>query len=834
MVFLGAALILGGAGDEYPLIRLCLEVLAILAFWATTHAGSTLPRSALGRLFMGLLAAWAALIAAQLQPLPPWLWQSLPGRQAATALLKASQDNGWHSLSLTPDLGALSLQALIVPAVAFIVTSAMPRHDRQSVLRLLVTIGVLDAILGIMQSAAGTDAPLYPFASDHRGVGIGLFVDRNHQAAFLLVAMACAFIKGVIRDYQTARVPMRLGRDILSAGIFGVLAIGVIATASRTGIAMLPLALIGFATLASRKSPHRRFIIGASCIFAVLAFVFYFSPLGQDVLARFSVAASDDRRLYWANTVYALRNFLPLGAGFGSFAHVYIGVEPLAQVQLQWINHAHNDYLELVLEGGWPAAVLAIAALVGIAVGVVNLWRRGEHNSALATAFGIGVILVFSLVEYPLRMTGTAVAMAILVAMLLPGGVARAADDGAALKPARRILVSAAAAAGVVIVVTTQVSISLLMARHAEEAVAVTPWLSAAWRSAALDELAMGKLDLAAGDARRALAISPTDTIAARVLAMWDFAHNRQDKGAALMLAASTLGWREPFVELWMVQTAMVAGRDDIAVDHIDALLRQRLAGDAMLQELRVLFRKPSGQLAVIAALKDHPGWRQGLFNVLAGDAVSEPAAIDHFLNELRTAGIGASPDETELMRWSLADRGGYLQAARIWTESGGTRLLADIGAGGDGRPMREFGPPFVWRAPALPGVTITPEKADEIPEVPVLWISSDGFAQGAALVQTIALPPGHLLLKIVLAPGGEAAAGLTEWNITCRALGANAGPTAIQLRWTRQTDGRMVGLGMVPDIGHCNGEDLALFVTGNSGKPFAFALQHVAIDKAP
>ena len=65
-------------------------------------------------------------------------------------------------------------------------------------------------------------------------------------------------------------------------------------------------------------------------------------------------------------------HYAPFGGGFGSFEAAYKIVEPVNLLSLQYLNHAHNDYLELAIEAGLPG--LALAGLWIVLIGWLS-WR---------------------------------------------------------------------------------------------------------------------------------------------------------------------------------------------------------------------------------------------------------------------------------------------------------------------------------------------------------------------------------------------------------------------------------------------------------------------------
>jgi O-antigen ligase len=70
-----------------------------------------------------------------------------------------------------------------------------------------------------------------------------------------------------------------------------------------------------------------------------------------------------------------------------------------------YFNQAHNDWLQILIEGGAPVAILAVVGILWYIASVLKLFLSTSRNlSHLFFWFGIMAILaIASLVDYPLR-----------------------------------------------------------------------------------------------------------------------------------------------------------------------------------------------------------------------------------------------------------------------------------------------------------------------------------------------------------------------------------------------------------------------------------------------
>ena len=112
-----------------------------------------------------------------------------------------------------------------------------------------------------------------------------------------------------------------------------------------------------------------------------------------------------------------------MGSGFGTFQAVYAMHETPATMLSEYVNHAHNDWLELWLEGGIPAAMLMAAFVILFFWQAARIWNpRGPYAPMCChapPASACWCCCFTRLVEYPLRMPALACIFALLLAIML-------------------------------------------------------------------------------------------------------------------------------------------------------------------------------------------------------------------------------------------------------------------------------------------------------------------------------------------------------------------------------------------------------------------------------
>lgn len=180
------------------------------------------------------------------------------------------------------------------------------------------------------------------------------------------------------------------------------------------------------------RGPQGRRIAGGSLLIvaavAVLAVAAPFSRLAQRLRAQDDPAAEDvnfGRRLdFWSGAARLSLDQPLLGKGLGSFQAAAAGLDlptpltpaaPIARYRLT-LEHAHNDWLELAVEAGWP---LTLAALL-----CAGAWlrRRLREDAAQPGRLGLEAVVVaafaLSLVDMNMRTPGLAWGLVLCFAAL--------------------------------------------------------------------------------------------------------------------------------------------------------------------------------------------------------------------------------------------------------------------------------------------------------------------------------------------------------------------------------------------------------------------------------
>jgi len=445
-VFLLVALLMGGAsrGDvpSQPFVRLAAIALIAICALQLDRGQWRQVRPAL--LF---LAAIGAAIAIQLIPLPPGLWGSLPGRTLYVGALEAARiEPVWRPLSLTPDLTLNALLAVLPPMAAAIAVGTLDRAAYPVLVPILIVGILLSALVGILQISGGG---LYFYRITNEGSAVGLFANRNHQALFLSMGFpllaAWALSSHADPAYRRVRGWLAL---CVAAGIFPILLV----SGSRAGLvlgaagALAALLLVFIEGGRRLGGPLRRLLlilVPVLLIAGMIALTIYTSR--DEAVQRLAEGQEFERRAEFLPIyIQMARDFFPFGAGYGSFDPIFRHYEPTGTLRYTYLNQAHNDLMQIVIEGGLLAVLLLVAFIAWFAKAVWRVWFQDSRSptrlAGRAATIMAALILAGSLVDYPLRTPLMAVMMAIICTMLLrrsqPQAPAEAQKDDLAQKQA--------------------------------------------------------------------------------------------------------------------------------------------------------------------------------------------------------------------------------------------------------------------------------------------------------------------------------------------------------------------------------------------------------------
>jgi O-antigen ligase len=385
-----------GAVDVWSLIPLSVLTIILLVLWTTDgikrdefrFSGSSLQIPLLTLIGLGCI---------QLLP--------LGGSGAA--------EPGVSSLSLDAFATRIFTIRLFLLFLFFAATLTFLNGKRrvQRIVTAVIIFGSLMAFVGILQKLTSPEA-IYGLRPTPQAIPFGPFVNQHHFAAFM--EMTIGLTLGMLLGGSVARdkKPFYLIALVL-------MAIAVVMTGSRGGMvgvfATASFVLItAYAALRSSRTQGGnsglKIALGAAAVLiAAVGGVLFLS--GADPLVRgigLDGARADvtsGRMHFWSVAWQIFLENPLIGAGFDAFGVAFTKFDT-------WngyfrVEQAHNDYLQMLTDGG-VLAFACVAAFIfllfrrGVVV-IRNSTSPGRRSAAIGALAGCIGILVHSFFDFPLR-----------------------------------------------------------------------------------------------------------------------------------------------------------------------------------------------------------------------------------------------------------------------------------------------------------------------------------------------------------------------------------------------------------------------------------------------
>ncbi len=425
---------------------------------------------ALGAIFLG-----GAL---QIVPLPSWIVAMISPATAiiSNELLPAQPEiiapgklpeslPGWPTISLY----SLATRQMLVRLLAvFLLFSAVRVNiaSTASLKRLawVATVnGVCLALFGIVQFVQNRSPTglmqRSVFGYQTRSDVFGPFICRNHFAyyanicvgftiALLLLGSKSESDRRARRTYKAAALEEQSADEEATISILGILhsplqlwlsaamaaiIAGLLCSMSRGGVVALLVGLaITFCLRGFTGHRVRRLELAVVPVLLLVGLVGWVGvkPLQSRLNPFSSDVAADGRFAIWSNLLPLTWRYPIFGTGYGTLQYV----EPLYRERDYggynadvYVDHAHNDYLEAMIEGGVLRLGLSIAIVYFLLRYGRKAMKRHEIRTPGRLAFGalvgISAVAVHSLVDFGLFTPAVTVLVAVTAAQLC--GMAR-------------------------------------------------------------------------------------------------------------------------------------------------------------------------------------------------------------------------------------------------------------------------------------------------------------------------------------------------------------------------------------------------------------------------
>jgi O-antigen ligase len=279
--------------------------------------------------------------------------------------------------------------------------------------------GFVVAAFAVVQSFS-SGGELYWFREPRQGGSIyGPYVNRSHYAGLMEMLTPIPLILSFTRFPEgNQRLLARTAAVLMASTIF--------LSQSRGGMVAFAVQMAVLAVIVAREKKGRTAATSLGIFLLLVAGVLVWlggSELNQRLISIHAEAAAEvaggTRLDIFRDTLRMFPQKPILGWGLGTFPEVYPHYRTF--FTNLYINQAHNDYLQLLVEMGalgFAAMLWFLGTVYYKALKKVGNWSS-DHNGTLALIAMVGVtgILVHSLVDFNLQIPANAALFYVLCAM---------------------------------------------------------------------------------------------------------------------------------------------------------------------------------------------------------------------------------------------------------------------------------------------------------------------------------------------------------------------------------------------------------------------------------
>ena len=335
------------------------------------------------KLELTLIGAWLFVNLLYLIPLPISLI-SLVSPNVANAYAEIESSYGFLSLDVYASYQKTMLSIYYFTVFVLGVVLINSRKRIKFVLGLFLFLGVLQSVYAMYLVSIDQTGIIVQMTTVKASDASGTFINKNHLVAFL----SMCFILGLslrmilarkLEDMSHLDFKIRLVRFIghpmrlLDFSLFLILA-GIWNTHSRAGMASFILALIFLSLFVifskNNKSVNYKrilsiFFIGIFLLIIMADDVNHFmTALGQnsDDSLDYVMATAQGRLLAFNQVVDNFSSYWVSGVGPGAYQVFFVNHRMLEQTA--YFDHAHNDYIEFLIEYGLFSILLLVLLIV--------------------------------------------------------------------------------------------------------------------------------------------------------------------------------------------------------------------------------------------------------------------------------------------------------------------------------------------------------------------------------------------------------------------------------------------------------------------------------------
>jgi O-antigen ligase/cytochrome c-type biogenesis protein CcmH/NrfG len=329
---------------------------------------------------------------------------------------------GWIPLTINKKRTLIEFFRITAYASLYILAVqllAKKEYLKKTVMVIIIFASLL-SLFAIVQHLLSSNKIYYFRELTKGGSPFGPYVNRNHYAGFMAMVFPIVlsvflfykpdFTYGSLRERIADFFDQKVTNRHLLIGFSSVLiALSIFLSLSRAGIIALTLSMILFGALIVLRVNSRRGMSIIILFVLILCVVGWFGwePIFErfETIRDVSGDISEKRFEFWNDSINIIRDYPLTGTGFGSFAHIYPKYRSISSNY--FLEHPHNDYLELFIEGGMIAVILFIWFIAAVFYRSYRIFikRRELYSRYLFIGSMTGIIsmLIHSLTDFGLH-----------------------------------------------------------------------------------------------------------------------------------------------------------------------------------------------------------------------------------------------------------------------------------------------------------------------------------------------------------------------------------------------------------------------------------------------
>lgn len=301
----------------------------------------------------------------------------------------------------------------------------------RTILMTMLIAATIQALYGVLEVLFGAKFSLV-FSIPVKDAVTGSFVYKNHFANYIMLGLSAGI--GIMvaslqetktsgaKDFIRSMAQTMLGNKALIRICLAIMVIALVMSKSRMGnvaffASMTLCGLIALGLIKNRNKGLTILIVSMFIIDTLILSAWFGLEQVQERLSQTSLA-QESRDEVIINALPILQDFPLFGSGGGSFYSIFPQYK-IAELH-SFYDHAHNDYLQMAIEFGIPAAsLMSVLVLLSFYKALYAMRHRKMSimkGAAFASSMAIVGMLIHMTVDFPLQAPANAAYFVVFLA----------------------------------------------------------------------------------------------------------------------------------------------------------------------------------------------------------------------------------------------------------------------------------------------------------------------------------------------------------------------------------------------------------------------------------